>query len=123
MAISSPLDEALLKQLDLRPQITASPHQKRIDSMRRLTSFADGPDDQALAAADVAGGEDAGKAGGVVPVALYVAASVEFQAQLSDGAIVFGVNKAQGEQAQITIQFKFARGGFLHREAAGGILG
>ena len=67
--------------------------------MRGLAPFADGPDDQALAAADVAGGEDAGEAGGVVLVALHVAARVELQAQLADRAVVFGVDKAQGQQA------------------------
>ena len=67
--------------------------------MGGAAAFADGPDDQALAAADVAGSEDAGDAAHVIVVDLHVAALVFGQTELLDGAGVFGVDETQGQQA------------------------
>ena len=63
-------------------------------------------------AAHVAGGEDAGNAGGVIVVALHVAARVELQAQLADRAVVFGVDETERQQAKIAIQRRIRWRGF-----------
>src|ERR1022692_538122 len=45
----------------------AGAHQVLVDVAGGVAAFGDGPDDQGLAAAHVAGGEDAGDGGHVVP--------------------------------------------------------
>src|SRR6218665_2679371 len=52
------------------------PHQKPIDRMGRLPALADGPDDQRLAPAHVAGGKDLGHVGGVAAVGFGAGAGI-----------------------------------------------
>src|SRR5438067_2520023 len=73
-----------LKQLN-RGQIRAA-HQELIHTARGLAAFADSPNYEGLAAADVAGGEDSGGGGHVVLVDFDVAAAILFQSQLIDRA-------------------------------------
>src|SRR5258706_14201544 len=101
-----------LEQL-YRRQI-GSAHEELIDAPCRLAAFGDGPDYEGLAAADVAGGEDAGDVGHVIGVDLDVAAAVFFEVQLVDGAGVLGVDEAEGEEAEVAIHFEFGAGDFLH---------
>src|SRR6266516_4805934 len=61
-------------------------HQELSDAAGGLPALADGPDDQALAAAHVAGGEDAGDAAHVLLVHFHFAAPVEPQPHLLDRA-------------------------------------
>ncbi len=92
-------------------------HEELIDAPGGLAAFADGPDDEALSAANVAGGKDAGDAGGVVFVAGDIAAGIELEPKLADGAVVLGVDEAEGEQAQIAIKLEFASRGLLSSTA------
>ena len=75
-----------------------------------FAAFGDGPDDQRLAAAHVAGGEDAGDGGHVVGVGSNVAAAVERHAQLLDGAVLRGSGEAHGEQDKVGVEGEFGAG-------------
>src|SRR5690348_3552502 len=92
-----------------------SPHEVLVHSVRRTATLTDGPDDEGLAAAHIAGGEDAGDAGHVVVVHHDVAAGVELEAKLLDGAWVLGADEAHGQQAQVTVDGVLGAGDFLHR--------
>ena len=61
--------------------------------------FGDGPDDERLAAAGVAGDEDALGVGHVVAVAGHVAAAVEVGADLLGDPGRLGAGEAQGQEA------------------------
>lgn len=73
------------------PRQSRSPHQPLVHGAGALAAFADGPDDEGLAAAHVAGNEYAGD-GGVVSIgtlgeALNVAASIELDAPNKMGVL------------------------------------
>src|SRR5258706_9318067 len=82
-------------------QVGAS-HQESVDLARALAALANGPHDERLAAAHVAGGEylrDRGRvATGTVGGRLDVAARVLRHPELVDHSFVHGMHIAQGEQ-------------------------
>ena len=71
--------------------------------MGGTSAFADGPDNQALAAAHVTGGEDAGDAAHVVVVDLDISPVVFLQPELVDRAGMLGVEEAHRQQAQVAV--------------------
>ncbi len=75
-----------LEKLHRRSKIAAA-HEESVDAARGLAAFADGPDDERLPSADVAGGEHAGHAGHVVLVGDHVPASVELEAELARATV------------------------------------
>src|SRR5688500_10312443 len=111
-----------LEQLHRRSEIAAT-HEEGVDAAGGLAAFADGPDDERLTAADVAGGEHAGHARHVILVRDHVAAVVELQAELADRAVLFGAEEAEGEEAQVAVEFELAARNFLElRRAARRVL-
>src|ERR1035438_6374879 len=62
------------------------------------------PHDQRLAAAHVAGGENAGDRGHVGFIGGDVAARVETHAELVDRAILYGTQEAHGKQHEVRVQ-------------------
>src|SRR5208337_813936 len=60
----------------------ACPSEESIDALCGFAAFGDGPDNQRLAAAHIAGGEYAGNARHVIGVGRHVAARVERHAEL-----------------------------------------
>src|SRR3954467_5609696 len=107
-----PLEELKKRQFRI-------PHQILIHGMSRAAAFADGPDDEALAAAHVAGGEDAVEGCHIISVDLHVAAGVFLEAKLVNWAGVLGADEALRKQAQIAIERQLAHGEFLHLIEAG----
>src|SRR5690606_11955292 len=99
------------EQLQVR-QIALT-HQELIHPMGGAAAFADGPDDEALPATDIPRREDAGDAGHVVLVDHHVAAGVELQAQLADGAFGLGAEEAQRQEAQVAIELELRAGDFF----------
>src|SRR4051812_17745847 len=65
-----------------------------------FAAFVDGPDDERLTAAQVAGGEDAFQAGHVVAAGLHVAARIELEAELLDRPALLGAQKAHGQEGE-----------------------
>src|SRR4051812_8293620 len=77
------------------------PHKVPVALAGGGAALVDGPDDQALAAAAVAGGEDAGEAGRVLAGRSFgVAALVALDAELLDQG-VFGTEEAHGEEDEL----------------------
>ena len=74
-----------------------------------LRPSADGPDDERLAAAHVAGGEDAVDRGHVVGGG-DVAAIVEREAELLDHAVAHRAEEAHGEQDEIDVEGELGAG-------------
>ena len=68
-------------------------HEEFVDRPGGVAAFGDGPDDQALAARHVAGGEDLGDAGPLVGVGLDVAHRVELDAELLEQPFFSGPTK------------------------------
>src|SRR4051812_26495604 len=91
-----------LEQLQLR-QVAAA-HEELVDAVGGAAAFADRPHDQALPAAGVAGGEDAGDAGHVVVVDDDVAALVELELELRDRAVGLWAEEAHGQEAQVAVE-------------------
>src|SRR5262249_25412126 len=76
-------------------------HEVAVALARRLSALADGPDDQALAAAHVAGGEDALHARGVLALfRLGVGARVAIDVQLAQDRVL-GAQETHGKKDQI----------------------
>src|SRR5262249_48881942 len=82
-------------------------HQKFVDRVRGLAAFADRPDHQRLAAADVAGGEHLVDRGAViVGRGGDVAALVELEPEVFHQALVHRMHEAHGEQHQIGVDLE-----------------
>ena len=75
-----------------------------IDCCCGFAAFCDGPDDERLTAAHIAGSEDAVDRGHVVGVGGDVAALVESDAKLLDHAVLDGTEEAHGEKNEIDIE-------------------
>src|SRR5204862_3510331 len=80
----------------------------------RLPAFADGPDDQRLAASHIACREDAGDVGHLLRVGRDVAALVDFNAELLQHSLPFGSEEAHCKKHEIGIDREFAPGNFAH---------
>ena len=81
---------ALQERFRFRGEIT-------VDGGGGFASFRDGPDNEGLAAAHIAGGKDAFDGGHVVGVGGDVAAAVESDAELLDHARADGAEEAHGQ--------------------------
>src|SRR5262249_57851483 len=69
-------------------------------------AFGDGPHDEALAAAHVAGDEDAGHVGHELRIAGYIATSVERHAEAIEPRAPLRPGEAEGQQHQLTRQLE-----------------
>jgi len=97
-------------------------HQHAVDFARRLAALGDGPDDQRLAAAAVAGGEDALHRRGVAAGRrLDVAARVLVQLQFVDD-VALGAEEAQRQQHQVAREDALAARHRVHRPASRRVL-
>src|SRR6202008_4752584 len=78
---------------------------------RALPAFADGPDDQRLAAAHVAAREDLGVAG-LIPQGVRedVAALVQLEAEVLDHPLLHRAEEAHGEQHEIGLELELGTG-------------
>src|ERR1035438_7979210 len=104
------------------PNYLKSPPQIPIDPFRRLAPFGDGPHYQRLAAAHVAGREDARHARHVIPIRRHIAAPIQRHAELLDHAVLHRPREAHGEQHQIGLQGEFrSRQRFKLRRHAHGV--
>ena len=82
--------------------------------MGGAAAFTDGPDDEALAAAHVAGAEDAVEVCHVVFIDGDIAAGVFLEVELLDRAGMLGMDKAHRQKTKIAVEIEFAAGDFLH---------
>ena len=88
-------------------------HEVFVDFSGAFAAFADGPDDEGLSAAHIAGGEDFGDIGDEGFVAgFYVASFVEFYVELFEQAVVLWVDEAHGEEGEFAGELDFAAGYF-----------
>src|SRR2546426_7940416 len=78
--------ESVLKQI-------RETHQVLVDESCRLAAFADGPDNERLAATHVSGSEDAGNVGHLFRVRGDVAALVDNHAQLVEHSLLLRAKK------------------------------
>ena len=120
-------------------------HEEGVDGSCGFTAFADGPDDEGLAAAHVAADEDGGGGGGIIvagagvgavagtvvgaivgavvgtvggmDVGTDVAAVVEVAAELGDDGVGFGADESHGEEDEIGRPGFFGAGPFAHFHA------
>src|SRR6266571_732507 len=82
-------------------------HQVIVDAARGSTAFRDRPDHQRLAAAHIAGGEDARYRSHAVVVCSDVTASVQLYSELFDHPFPHRPGKAHGEEYKVSIQNEF----------------
>jgi hypothetical protein len=93
-------------------------HQEAVALAGGAAAFVEGPDDEGLATAAVAGGEDAGDAGGVFLVLGFdVAAGVGFELEGLEERLL-GAEEAHGEQHELRGEDFFGAGTFLRAEVA-----
>src|ERR1035437_760465 len=91
-------------------------HEEAVGFAGGAAAFVDGPDDEGLAAAAVAGGEDVGDVGFEFSVfGLVVGAGVEFDAELG-GDGVLGPKETHGEEAEVAGPFLLGTWELLHFE-------
>src|ERR1017187_3230163 len=79
------------------PGYFKSPSEIPIDSFRRLAPLGDGPHNQRLPAAHVAGREDARHARHVIPIGRHIAAPIQRHAELLDHAVLHRAGEAHGD--------------------------
>src|SRR5688572_30299815 len=113
----APFDLALTQrrsQRDSRGREAGFAHQILIDGAGGAAAFVDGPDDEGLPAAAVAGGEDAFKACGEAAVlGLEVRALVAFEAEhLADRLL--GTEEAHRQEHELRLPDLLAAGLLLH---------
>src|SRR5690606_28030710 len=93
----------------------AHPHQCLVHRPRALAAFADGPDDQRLAAAHVAAREDLLLRRGIAKrVGFDVAAIGELDARLVEHPSLLRAEETHRQQDQVGGQHELAAGDFLH---------
>ena len=93
-------------------------HQVFVDGAGGAAAFVDGPDDQRLAAAAVAGGEHARHAGGELAVlGLVVASAGRVPRPSCSASVVLGAEEAHRQQHQVGLPIRLAAGDLVHLRA------